>query len=162
MNPGLKKYIYKYHMAWFIPVCMANPRLLQTEQNSAALEFRGASESQHAVRTAGDSQKFSRWHRLLCYCFQGGAGADSDIWRRLHDHCSLFIRDPIDQDMQTDVGILTFAKRREVGDDKERVARKDWCNISSGFPLQNTNKLVQRIKVIGQVLWKRGGSIVWN
>ena len=62
--------------------------------------------------------------------------------------------------MQTDVGILTFAKRREVGDDKERVARKDWCNISSEFPLQNANKLVQRIKVIGQVLWKRGGSII--
>ena len=32
---------------------MANPRLLRTERNSAALEFRGASESQHAVRTAG-------------------------------------------------------------------------------------------------------------
>ena len=53
-------------MAGFIPVCVANPRLLQTEGNSAALEFRGASESQHAVRAAGDSQKFSRWHRLLC------------------------------------------------------------------------------------------------
>ena len=73
----------------------------------------------------------------------------------------MIIRDHIDQDMQTDVGILTFAKRREVGDDKEeRVARKDWCNISSEFPLQNTNKLVQRIKVIGQVLWKKRGSIV--
>lgn len=38
-----------------------------------------------------------------------------------------------------------FCKRGEIGDkEEERVVRKNWCRISSEFPLQNRRKLVQK------------------
>lgn len=151
-------------MAWFIPVCMANPSLLQTEWNSAALEFGGASESQHTVRAAGDSQKFSRRHCLLCWLELGTVfRVELELTQTSEESWMATAVWLLETTLSKTCRLAFLLLQKEVGDDKEeRVSRKDWYNISSKFPLQNTNKLVQRIKVIGQVLWKRRGCIVWN
>lgn len=57
-------------------------------------------------------------------------------------------------------GCFTFWKRRERGDNKKGLQDRYWYQISSEFPIQDRNELVQENKVIVQVLGKRGGSTV--